>query len=54
MTSKLSFIPLQGLSNFLERMIDEEVIPFPLDLSPFDFVATNCHTAEEEVRSETE
>ena len=35
-------------------MIDEEVIPFPLDLSHFDFVATNCHTADEEVRSETE
>ena len=39
----------QGLVNFLERMIDEEKIPFPLDLSPYDFVATNCHTADEEV-----
>ena len=44
----------QGLLNFLERTIEEEVIEFPLDLSPYDFVATNCHTADEEVRSETE
>ena len=40
----------QGLSNFLERAIEEEAIPFPLDLSYYDFVATNCHTADEEVK----
>ena len=48
-TKYLYFLLCQGLVNFLERMIDEEKIPFPLDLSPYDFVATNCHTADEEV-----
>ena len=43
------FLLLQGLLNFLERMIEEEVTPFPLDLTPYDFVAANCHTADEEV-----
>ena len=48
-TGFLLILFLQGLSNFLEQIIDEEVLPFPLDLSPYDFVATNCHTADEEV-----
>ena len=48
-TGFLLILFLQGLSNFLEQIIDEEVLPFPLDFSPFDFVATNCHTADEEV-----
>jgi len=44
----------QGLLNFLERMIEEEVIPFPLDLTPYDFVAANCHTADEEIDIEAQ
>ena len=35
-------------------MIDIGNLTNQIDLSPFDFVATNCHTADEEVRSETE
>ena len=39
----------QGLLNFVEQMI--EVAGVPVDLSPYDFVAMNCHTADEEVRT---
>ena len=34
----------------MEQLIHTDDFPFPLDLSPFDFVATNCHTADEKVR----
>ena len=48
--TKKKITHLQGLNNFLEQMMDKEVIPFPLDLSLYDFIALNCHTANEEVK----
>ena len=44
----------QGILNFMEQLIEENLLPFPLDLSPYDFVATNCHTADEEASHEKE
>jgi len=44
----------KGLSNFLEQLIHTDDFPFPLDLSPFDFVATNCHTADEKISVEAQ
>ena len=44
----------QGILNFMEQLIEENLLPFPLDLSPYDFVATNCHTADEEASDEKE
>ena len=38
----------------MEQLIEENLLPFPLDLSPYDFVATNCHTADEEASDEKE
>ena len=38
----------------MEQLIEENLLPFPLDLSPYDFVATNCHTADEEASHERE
>jgi len=43
----------RGILNFMEQLIEENLLPFPLDLSPYDFVATNCHTADEEIDIET-
>jgi hypothetical protein len=42
----------QGLLNFVEQMI--EVAGVPVDLSPYDFVAMNCHTADEEIAVEAQ
>ena len=44
----------QGILNFMEQLIEENLLPFPLDISPYDFVATNCHTADEEASDEKE